>query len=202
MRLIGIGGEPTTGKTTLMRSLMAALPGKWRDFSYGLLRGHWNDQAKVVILGIYDDSTFAGTDRLSMAVQQSFEMFLVSVGSGSKMDDVTVLFEGDRLFNGKSIRRAKDLTDAFFIVLAASAEEKAKRHRLRGDHQTEKFQRSRKTKYDSLCQEFPFIERMVSEQPTDLGAVQERVLHLIRTAQAPGGESPLLSSSRPGAPAS
>jgi len=67
MKVIAIGGEPGSGKSTLMKEIIS---------KYNWLKVY--DEVKLVpylqydcnyILGKYDDGeTFSGTDRMSMAV--------------------------------------------------------------------------------------------------------------------------------------
>jgi ABC-type multidrug transport system ATPase subunit len=69
MKVIAIGGEPGTGKTTLMRHLITRLgpfEKHYKDFSLV----PYLSSGEVCILGKYQDGeTFAGTDRMSMSCQ-------------------------------------------------------------------------------------------------------------------------------------
>ena len=138
-RIIAIGGEPATGKTTIMKRIIKDyMP--FKTFKYGLVRGMAND--KLNIVGIYDKSLFSGTDKLSMAVQPHFFKFV------EKCSNKVILFEGDRLFNQSLF----DKVDCEIIVIKANKEEVHKRHIQRKDTQTEKFIKAKRTKIENIIQ--------------------------------------------------
>ena len=92
MRLVGVIGEPATGKTALMRAILERLGDDYEGFKFGLLRGR-KYVGELYVLGIYRaGELFAGTDRLSMAVQPFAIKFLKVIPATA-----TVVFEGDRL---------------------------------------------------------------------------------------------------------
>ena len=70
-RIIAIGGEPASGKTTLMKSILKNF--SLKKFKYGFVRGYYNDN--IYFIGIYNNDVFSGTDKLSMAVQPHFVKF-------------------------------------------------------------------------------------------------------------------------------
>jgi len=93
MRLIGLGGEPASGKTTLFKRLI-------KEFHFNKVL-KWKrivalvDVAeKLVLMGVYDDKIFSGTDRLSMAVMPDFLEWITI--SKVKLKEWTIIFEGDR----------------------------------------------------------------------------------------------------------
>lgn len=148
MKIIAIGGEPATGKTTLVRSLLAAYPGERTEFRDGLVRGYKftpKDRPWLLVLGVYDGRDhFEGTDRLSMSVQPSVLKFLHGCDR-----DLTVLFEGDRLFNKSFLTSCVDLVgkdDVLVLSLFADNPTKKARHASRGDAQGEVFLKGRRTK--------------------------------------------------------
>ena len=71
VKIIAIGGEPATGKTTLVKSILMRFK-PLKKFKYGLVQGLYNERLKLYIIGVYDGSIFSGTDKLSMAVQPDF----------------------------------------------------------------------------------------------------------------------------------
>jgi len=138
-RIIAIGGEPASGKTTLMKKVMRNYA-PLKNFTYGLVRGTYNLKQNLYFIGIYDDSTFSGTDKLSMAVQPHFFKII------DKLQDATIVFEGDRLFN-------QSLFDKYtcdIIVIEANKETLHKRHEKRADNQSEKFKKAKKTKIANI----------------------------------------------------
>jgi adenylate kinase len=146
-RIIAIGGVPATGKTTLMRKVIKTLL-PLKTFKYGLLRGLYNIDKKVYIMGIYDKSLFSGTDKLSMAVQPDFVKF------AKKFSQYNIIFEGDRLFNQSLF----DKLNCEIIVIKAKPETIENRHKLRNDTQTEKFKKAKQTKINNIIQNNSVIE--------------------------------------------
>ena len=53
MRCVAIGGEPATGKTTLVSEIYRNLK-KPRNLKYGLVRGHVDKERNLALLGIYN----------------------------------------------------------------------------------------------------------------------------------------------------
>ena len=91
-KIVAVGGSPGTGKTTLFRKYMedktwiGVEPAK-------LVSAMYNTERDLYILGKYEEGeTFAGTDRLSMAVQPPLQEWIAS-------HNCNILFEGDRVFN-------------------------------------------------------------------------------------------------------
>lgn len=140
-RIIAIGGVPATGKTTLMRKIIKYyMPLK--TFKYKLVRGLYNKNKNIYIIGIYNDELFSGTDKLSMAVQPNFIEFL------SKIKNSKVIFEGDRLFNQSLF----DEIECKKIILQAEKNIINQRHIKRNDSQTEKFLKAKKTKIKNILE--------------------------------------------------
>tara|TARA_R110000824_G_scaffold58569_2_gene158234 strand:- start:371 stop:898 length:528 start_codon:yes stop_codon:yes gene_type:complete len=144
MKALALGGVPATGKTTLMKSLISVLK-PYADFRYGLLRGSLCK--KCAILGVYEKGEmFAGTDRLSMAVQSDYEKFV-------KRDTHHILFEGDRLFTKKNLLSLVKTYDTKIIILEADEQTLKERHLTRNDTQKETFLKSRVTKTNNIKNE-------------------------------------------------
>lgn len=162
MKIIAIGGEPATGKTTLMRGVLEIMgPKNFVPWQYKLVRGHLSMVNRLLILGLYDDAqTFAGTDRLSMGVMPDAVGMLAEFGElfPGRADQMTILFEGDRLFNAKFLAACGTIAETMPIVLTTSAEAKKERHEKRGDNQTEKWLKSRETKLRNIQKEIRCVE--------------------------------------------
>lgn len=154
-RIIAIGGEPGTGKTKLVKDMMKDFT--LTPFSYGLVRGEYDKYKNVYFIGVYDNSVFQGTDKLSMAVQPHFIKFL-------NYTDGIVIFEGDRLFNNKLFSTEYPFIK---IVLTASKETLDERHKQRGDNQTERFLNSRTTKINNIIKTNPDIILLNNEGDND-----------------------------------
>lgn len=92
MKLTYLVGEPGAGKTTLMRAILATLPGEGDVLDLGSgFRVTTYRRANVAVLGTYLGHPFDGTDRLSMAVG------LVARDWIATRPFPTILGEGDRL---------------------------------------------------------------------------------------------------------
>lgn len=176
IRVIAIGGEPCCGKTTLMFKLIS-MADDWQTVKpEKLLDAMYSKKLNLYILGKYvnDGNVFQGTDRLSMAVQPDAEKFFSSLAYESNKDDhsVNVIFEGDRLFNGKLLDKLSEWfpNDFKILVLTASHETKEQRHVDRKDDQDDKFKNSRATKISNIMGSLAlmdYIETMVNENLDD-----------------------------------
>jgi ribose 1,5-bisphosphokinase PhnN len=145
-KLIGIVGIPGTGKTTLMREWIAMR--EWqKDTSIKLLDSMISEDIRL--FGKYEEGdTFAGTDKLSMAVQPVAVEYLEN-----PTHDVNI-FEGDRLTSVKFFKEAERNHDVHIIVLNVSDTIREQRYKDRGSEQSEKFINGRKTKVQNIIDNF------------------------------------------------
>lgn len=173
MKIIGIGGEPATGKTTLVRAFMATYPAaSWHHFKVGLVEGHLNREFRLGVFGTYHGNVFDGTDRLSMAVQPRMKMFLTSAAKTPELRDYTFFFEGDRLFGTDFIQFTKTLTsDTVYLILTASDRAKAQRHLERRDGQPETFLKAKATKIRNIYSDVHGIIKAPHETLDDTEAM-------------------------------
>lgn len=180
VRVIAIGGEPATGKTTLMFKLIS-MADDWKSVKpEKLLDAMYSEKLNLYILGRYvdDGNVFQGTDRLSMAVQPDAEKFFSSLSSES--NNVNVIYEGDRLFNAKLLEKLSDWfpEDLKILVLSTSHKTKEKRHRDRNDNQNEKFKTSRETKISNIMSSLVlmgYIDKQVNETLED----QSKIIDIV-----------------------
>jgi hypothetical protein len=177
VKVIAMGGEPATGKTTLMFKLIS-MANDWKVVKpQKLLDAMYSEKLNLYILGKYEtgDNVFQGTDRLSMAVQPDAVAFFES------LENANVIFEGDRLFNGKMLDRLSELfpNDFKVLILTASHNTKEQRHVDRKDDQDDKFKNSRATKISNIMGSLTlmdYIETMVNENLDD----QSKIIDVIR----------------------
>jgi pantothenate kinase len=162
-KIIAVGGSPGTGKTTLFRKFMenkqwiATEPAKLVSASY-------NTERDLYILGKYEDGeTFAGTDRLSMAVQPNLQEWI-------QTHNCNILFEGDRVFNQSFLEFCMGLpnTDLQIVYLKAPKEILEQRYIDRGSDQSEQFLRGRETKYSNLLSNFELMSYITEFANTNL----------------------------------
>lgn len=153
-RVVAVGGEPATGKTTLMRefkNLHTTTP-----FKYGQVRGEYNKDLNLYFIGVFDGSTFEGTDRLSMSVQPDFIKFL-------NWCEGVVIYEGDRLFNQSLFTLGFPFVK---VVLKGDKDLLDIRHKTRGDSQTETFLKSKRTKINNILDKNPDVIVLNCDTPT------------------------------------
>ena len=162
-KLIAVGGSPGTGKTTLFRKYMEGKvfqpvePAK-------LVSAMYNTERDLYILGKYEEGeVFAGTDRLSMAVQPAMQEWIAS-------HNCNVLFEGDRIFNQSFLEFAMSLpdTDLQIVFLNAPKDVLNQRYQDRGSDQSEQFLRGRETKYSNLLSNFDLMPYITEFANTNL----------------------------------
>lgn len=174
-KLIAVGGSPGTGKTTLFRKFMegkqfdAVEPAK-------LVSAMYNTERDLYILGKYEEGElFAGTDRLSMAVQPAMQEWIAS-------HNCNVLFEGDRIFNQSFLEFAMSLpdTDLQIVFLQAPKDILEQRYKDRGSDQSEQFLRGRETKYSNLLSNFDLMPYITEFKNTNLEE-QGKVLAFLET---------------------
>ena len=162
-KLIAVGGSPGTGKTTLFRKYMED-----KNFQpiepAKLVSAMYNAERDLYILGKYEEGeTFAGTDRLSMAVQPAVQEWIAS-------HNCNVLFEGDRIFNQSFLEFAMGLpdTDLQIVFLSAPKTVLEQRYQDRGSDQSEQFLRGRETKYNNLLSNFELMPYITEFANTNL----------------------------------
>jgi len=184
VKVIAMGGEPATGKTTLMFKLIS-MADDWQIVKpEKLLDAMYSKKLNLYILGKYvnDGNVFQGTDRLSMAVQPDAEKFFSALEYESNANDhsVNVIFEGDRLFNGKLLDKLSEWFPNSFkvLVLTASHDTKEQRHVDRKDDQDDKFKNSRATKISNIMGSLTlmdYIETMVNENLDDQAKIIDNI---------------------------
>ena len=159
-KIIAVGGVPGTGKTTLFRKFMEAHT--WEKVEpKKMLPALYCKELDLYILGKYEDGeTFAGTDRLSMAVQPVAQEFVKETTSN-------ILFEGDRIFNQSFLEfcMAQPDIDLQVVYLKVPEAMLQKRYKDRGSDQSETFLKGRTTKYSNILSNFelmPYITEFVN----------------------------------------
>ena len=144
MKIIAIGGEPGCGKTTLMKKLIEHFGVEPKYDEFKLVP--YLQKNNIYVLGKYEDGhVFAGTDRMSMAVQPEAIKFLASLPTNS-----IVLYEGDRLFTASFLEDCLDKYDLDIVYLSTEKDVRTKRYAERGSEQDETWLRGRETKISNI----------------------------------------------------
>ena len=169
-KLIAVGGQPGSGKTTLFRKFMEKHT--WVKVEpKKMLPALYCEALDLYVLGKYEEGeTFAGTDRLSMAVQPIATEFIKETTSN-------VLFEGDRIFNQSFLEMAIGLTDVDVHVIYLKVPDSVlgERYAERGSNQSETFLKGRATKYSNILSNFELMSYITEFSNINLEE-QEKVL--------------------------
>jgi broad-specificity NMP kinase len=173
-KIIAVGGVPGTGKTTLFREFMKDY--EWQDVNPAdLVYASYNQENDLYLLGKYQEGeTFAGTDRLSMAVQPKLQEWI-------QHHNCNIIFEGDRVFNQSFLEFCMNLPDTELVVIYLKTPQDIleQRYKDRGSDQSEKFLRGRETKYSNILSNFELMSYISEFNNTNLQE-QSEVLDFIR----------------------
>ena len=162
-KIIAVGGQPGTGKTTLFRKFIDNY--EWNKCEpKKLLNALYCEEINTYILGKYEDGeTFAGTDRLSMAVQPVAQEFV-------KESKSNILFEGDRIFNQSFLEFVMALPEVDLQVVYLKVPDDLLKQRYidRGSDQSEIFLKGRATKYNNILSNFELMSYITEFVNTNL----------------------------------
>lgn len=176
IKIVSVIGAPASGKTTLFRALLKRL-GPSEFVKNGLVVYHMWPDKQLVVLGDYrNPKGFAGTDKLSMAVQPDAVRVLKELTNDPF--GWTVMFEGDRLGTGSFLSECKKLGNLTCWVLETSAEVTKQRHKDRGDTQSDIWLQGRDTKVQRIAESFP-VERKQHETPEDTRKLSKQLFRLV-----------------------
>jgi Predicted ATP-dependent serine protease len=156
IQVCAIGGEPATGKSTLAIRLLEELSKKEhpRQFRLSFVRGLEFRSEKLFVLGVYEGTTFPGTDRLSMAVQPETINWLTFMNQAETWHGWQVLFEGDRLCTGSFFSALSQQVISFRLFLTVcNQQELANRRATR--KQSAIWLKGRAAKWDGLQRAWP-----------------------------------------------
>jgi len=148
VKTIYLGGVPASGKSTLFKRIRDVLFADAEAFAHGLCRGVARGPYRM--LGVFDGSTFEGTDRLSMAViGDALDYVAALEREGARR---VVFVEGDRLFNKRFIRETH--AEAYVIDAAQPVLDARRSARAAGgDGQSATFLKAKRTKVENLVRE-------------------------------------------------
>ena len=176
MKVIAIGGEPGSGKTTLMKNLIEKYKPEPKYNSFKLVPYLQKDN--IYILGKYEDGeVFSGTDRMSMAVQPEVIKFLDFLPK-----DSIIMFEGDRLFTSSFLEHCVDNFDTKIIHLMTSKSVREERYKLRGSKQNETWLAGRESKISNIKSNLTLLmntEKFDNNTPQDRDKVFDYIIEFV-----------------------
>ena len=154
MKLTHYIGVPGTGKTTLMRNLLEEFRKVETDdlVKEGLITYHKFNKQKIIILGIYDDSVFAGTDRLSKSCGPKFRQWILD--NFEKYSDWGVLSEGERFSNQPTLDAMFATGNMKLVLVTVPSEELERRRKARNNTQNETWMKGMETRIRNLCSKY------------------------------------------------
>jgi dephospho-CoA kinase len=158
MKVIVIGGYPGVGKSTIVNRVLEDLSSQGRNFilnKHDKLVTYMADQTGLIVMGTYGKGeTFPGTDRFAMNVQPEAMAFLEELRDITDRE-ITVLFEGDRLFNGKMLDWLhKENFQRVLCIVEADQTVVIQRRQARSN-QNEAWRKGRQTKVDRISMSYP-----------------------------------------------
>ncbi len=154
MKIVYVIGEPGSGKTTLMKRVIAE-SGVTKeihiDLNYSLVPYHTDINKKLKVMGKYeDDEIFGGLDKTSMAIQPQAIEWLKK----HKDSDVNITAEGDRLTTASFIEHIVEEYDATIYYLRTTPDVRQVRYKERGSNQNETWLNGRITKIQNILTNF------------------------------------------------
>jgi uridine kinase len=160
VKVIAIGGNPGSGKSTLMKEVLKLIDASPTSTQlYDLVPGHVagiNDTPWAVVLGKYDEDVgvFGGTDKMSMAVQPKAIEYLATEPTK------VVIFEGDRLFTASFLEDCNAKYELHIIHLATSGDVREERYKDRGSNQDPTWLKGRESKISNILTNFDLMDRV------------------------------------------
>lgn len=175
MKIFAIGGEPGSGKTTLMKEIIKHYKVEPKYDAFKLVPYLQKDN--IYVLGKYEEGeVFSGTDRMSMAVQPEAIKFLATLPNNA-----IVFFEGDRLFTSSFLEHCLDKYDLSIIYLATHKDVRSERYKERGSNQNETWLQGRETKISNILTNMTLMFNVFKFENNNLKDQEKIFNHLIET---------------------
>ena len=156
MKIIGFIGVPACGKSTKMREIISTL-GKGTIEKEGMVYYHLFPETKSVVIGVYDEKTFSGTDRLNMAIAVKFRDWATEKFLDGKHDDWTMYWEGQRFSTAPMFEFFYKNFDTTITLMEVSQEVLDERQNDRGNVQSASFLKGSRTRVNNLAAKFPVV---------------------------------------------
>ena len=175
--VIAIGGPPASGKTTLMKRILAGAEDWVSASPHKLVHGYFSKKRNTWIIGVYekDGGIFQGTDKLSKALGPA----LVSFIRQNANRPVNILFEGNNVVVSKTLGQIVEC-DVNFVLLRLMVAKSLKkaRHSLRGDSQSQTFLKAKETAIANVARD-PFLFDHIVEVRNESPEEQHKLIEMI-----------------------
>jgi hypothetical protein len=141
MKTILLIGGCGSGKTYVMKQIINNL--KIKKAKIGLFRFCIDESKNIAILGVYDGTTFEGSDKLSMAIMKDAEV----MRKLQILKNFTIICEGDRFTNSTFIKIFKPI-----IVKINDKGENGRK--LRNSKQSDRHIKAIQTRVDNINEHY------------------------------------------------
>lgn len=156
MKIIGLIGEPASGKSTILRKLIAGLgPGIVKK--EGLVAYTEFTADKVIVAGIYDEQVFSGTDRLSKGCGPKYREWLSLRLADPAYADWRFYWEGERFSNSKFFDFFENLGDAVTVYYLEADEKLLSERNQARSNQNESWRKGMRTRMQNLHKRYSVI---------------------------------------------
>ena len=154
MKIVGLIGEPASGKSTVFRKLIAGLGG-YSIQKQGLVTYTLYHDDKVIIAGIYDEQVFSGTDRLSKGCGPVYREWIAQKNENSDWDDWTFYWEGERFSNSKFFDFFRDECSDVTIYYLMADEATLNERNANRSNQNPSWRKGMATRMRNLRENYP-----------------------------------------------
>ena len=154
MKIIGLIGEPASGKSTVFRNFIAGL-GEGVVHKEGLVVYTVFPDNKVFVAGIYDDQVFSGTDRTAKSCGPKFREWLTTKNADPKFADWVFYFEGERFSNSKFFDFFRDECEDVTIYYLQADEETLNERNANRSNQNLSWRKGMATRMRNLQENYP-----------------------------------------------
>jgi GTPase SAR1 family protein len=155
MKIIGMCGEPASGKSTIMRKFISGLQGTGIVKKEGLVAYTEFAEDRVIVAGIYDEAVFSGTDRTAKSCGPKFRDWLAAKNSDSDYDDWTFYWEGERFSNSKFFDFFRDECSDVTIYYLNADEETLNERNANRSNQNSSWRKGMATRMRNLREGYP-----------------------------------------------